>query len=146
MGGLKRLLLAGALAAASAVGAAGQARADDDTATPNQAPGADTVQVPSVIEIQEEEVTAPTVDQLTATANSIQQGTAYRQKADAANEKADKLAVQGGWAWKSGDVQRAQRDAAKYDYKADQEFQRAGVATSCSCPATPEVQTPVRAP
>jgi hypothetical protein len=133
MGGLKRLLLAGALAAASALGAAGQARADDDTGTP----GVDEGQVPSVIEIQEEEVTTPTVDQTTATAHSISRATADRQKAEAASERAAKLEREGGWAWKTGAVQRAQREAVQYEQKADQELTRAGLTTSCSCTPMP---------
>jgi hypothetical protein len=59
---------------------------------------------------------------------------AAQQRADAARQRATELASAGGWAYKAGLVERAQRDAVRYQEEAD----RAVAATQpCPPPATP---------
>jgi hypothetical protein len=58
--------------------------------------------------------------------------TAQRQ-ADAARDHAAELSRSGGWAYKTGLVERAQRDAARYQAEADRAF-----AEAHSCPPLPE--------
>jgi hypothetical protein len=54
---------------------------------------------------------------------------AAQQQADAARERAREFTRAGGWAYKSGLVQRAQRDAARYQEVADE-----ALAEASSCP------------
>jgi hypothetical protein len=53
-----------------------------------------------------------------------------QQQADAARQRAAELAKAGGWAYKTGQVQQAQRDAARYQAEAD-----SALAQAQSCPA-----------
>ena len=59
---------------------------------------------------------------------------AAQRQADAARDRATELARAGGWAYKSGQVERAQRDAARYQAAADDAFAE---AHSCPAPAAP---------
>ena len=59
---------------------------------------------------------------------------AAQQKADAARQHAVDLANAGGWAYKTGLVARAQRDAALYQAEANQALAE---ANACPPPATP---------
>lgn len=52
-----------------------------------------------------------------------------QQQADAARTRAAELAKGGGWAYKTGAVQRAERDAARYQAEAD-----AAMAEAAGCP------------
>jgi hypothetical protein len=54
--------------------------------------------------------------------------------ADAARDRATELARAGGWAYKTGLVERAQRDAARYQAEADR---ASAEAHSCPPPAAP---------
>jgi hypothetical protein len=54
---------------------------------------------------------------------------AAQQQADAARERAAELARAGGWAYKTGLVQQAQRDADRYQAEADE-----ALAEASSCP------------
>lgn len=54
---------------------------------------------------------------------------AVQQQADAARQRATELAKAGGWAFKTGQVQRAQREADQYQAEAD-----ALIAEAQSCP------------
>jgi len=58
---------------------------------------------------------------------------AAQQQADAARERATELAKAGGWAYKSGLVDRAQRDAARYQAEANAALAEA----YCLPPAAP---------
>jgi hypothetical protein len=55
-----------------------------------------------------------------------------QQQADAARRRAAELASAGGWAYKTGLVQRNERDAARYQAEADAAMKR---AASCPQPA-----------
>jgi hypothetical protein len=59
---------------------------------------------------------------------------AAQQQADAARERATELARAGGWAYKTGLVERAQRDAARYQAEADEALAE---ARDCPQPAAP---------
>jgi hypothetical protein len=59
---------------------------------------------------------------------------AAQQQADAARERAAELARAGGWAYKTGLVERAQRDAARYQTEADEALAE---AHGCRPPAAP---------
>ena len=67
-------------------------------------------------------------------ADSEARGAAAQQQADAARQRATELARAGGWAYKTGQVGQAQRDADRYQAEADQAFAE---AQSCPPPATP---------
>jgi hypothetical protein len=56
-----------------------------------------------------------------------------QQQADAARQRAAELAKAGGWAYKTGLVQQAERDAARYQAEAD----RASAQAQCLPAATP---------
>jgi hypothetical protein len=62
-----------------------------------------------------------------------------QQQADAARQRATELARAGGWAYKTGLVERAQRDVARYQAEANQALAE---AQPCPPPATP---SPVQA-
>jgi hypothetical protein len=64
---------------------------------------------------------------------------AAQQEADAARLRAGALARAGGWAYKTGRVEQAQRDAARYQAEADE-----ALATALSCPA-PSAPSPAQA-
>ena len=64
-----------------------------------------------------------------APATSQSRAAAAQQQADAARQRAAELARSGGWAYKAGLVDRAQRDAARYQEEADRT-----VAEAQSCP------------
>jgi hypothetical protein len=57
-----------------------------------------------------------------------------QQQADAARERVSALARGGGWAYKTGRVEQAQRDAARYQAAADEAL---AAARSCPAPAAP---------
>jgi hypothetical protein len=57
-----------------------------------------------------------------------------QQQADTARQRATDLARAGGWAYKTGLVGRAQRDAVRYQEQADRAIAE---AQSCPPPATP---------
>jgi hypothetical protein len=57
-----------------------------------------------------------------------------QQQADAARQRAAELAKAGGWAYKTGLVQQAERDAARYQAEADR---ASAEAQSCPAAATP---------
>jgi hypothetical protein len=57
-----------------------------------------------------------------------------QQQADAARQRAADLARAGGWAYKTGLVEQAQRDAVRYQGEADKAFAE---AQSCPPPALP---------
>jgi hypothetical protein len=60
---------------------------------------------------------------------------AEQAKADAARERADKYADQGGWAYKSGTVQRAEAEANRMQAKADAiRAQSSGVEAAAPSP------------
>jgi len=59
---------------------------------------------------------------------------AAQQQADAARLRASELAKGGGWAYKTGRVEQAQRDAARYQAEADEAL---AVALSCAAPSAP---------
>jgi len=63
--------------------------------------------------------------------------TAAQAQADAARQRANDLAKAGGWAYKTGQVQQAQRDAARYQAEADEAF-----AEVHSCPAVSQSPSP----
>jgi hypothetical protein len=67
-------------------------------------------------------------------AASSARAAAAQEQADAARDRAAKLAKAGGWAYKTGLVERAQRDAARYQAEADEAFAE---AHSCPPPAAP---------
>ncbi len=69
-------------------------------------------------------------DRATAQARAV----AAQQQADAARQRVSELAKAGGWAYKTGRVEQAQRDAARYQAAADE---AAAVALSCAAPAAP---------
>ena len=57
-----------------------------------------------------------------------------QQHADAARQRATDLAKAGGWAYKTGQVERAQREAVRYQEEAERAVAE---AQSCAAPATP---------
>jgi hypothetical protein len=57
----------------------------------------------------------------------LERGMAAQQAADQADLRADELAIAGGWAWKCGAVERAERDATRMQAEADAAFARAGL-------------------
>jgi len=63
--------------------------------------------------------------------------TAAQAQADAARQRANDLAKAGGWAYKTGLVQQAQRDAARYQAEADE-----ANAEVHSCPAVSQSPSP----
>jgi hypothetical protein len=65
-------------------------------------------------------------------ATSQSRGAAAQHQADAARQRATELARAGGWAYKTGLVERAQRDAARYQAAADESF-----AEAHACPPPP---------
>jgi hypothetical protein len=67
-------------------------------------------------------------------ADAEARGEAAQQQANAARQRATELARSGGWAYKTGQVGQAQRDADRYQAEADQAFAE---AQSCPPPATP---------
>ena len=67
-------------------------------------------------------------------ATSQARGTAAQRQADAARQRATDLARAGGWAYKTGLVEQARRDAVRYQAEADEAFAE---AQSCPPPATP---------
>jgi hypothetical protein len=69
-------------------------------------------------------------DRATAQARAV----VAQQQADAARQRASELARGGGWAYKTGRVEQAQRDAARYQAEADEAL---AVARSCPAPAAP---------
>jgi hypothetical protein len=72
-------------------------------------------------------------------ATSLARAAAAQQQADAARQRAAELARAGGWAYKTGQVDRAQRDAVRYQEEADR-----AVAEAQSCPP-PATQSPTEA-
>jgi hypothetical protein len=70
----------------------------------------------------------------TAPESSQARAAAVQQQADAARQRATELARAGGWAYKTGLVQQAQRDAARYQEEADRAVAE---AQSCPPPAPP---------
>jgi hypothetical protein len=67
-------------------------------------------------------------------ATSLARGAAAQQRADAARQRATELARAGGWAYKTGLVAQAQRDAARYQEQADEAIAE---AQACPPPAPP---------
>jgi hypothetical protein len=67
---------------------------------------------------------------VTAQAHAV----AAQQQADAARQRASELARAGGWAYKSGLVAQAERDAVRYQEEADREVAE---AQPCPPPVTP---------
>ena len=67
-------------------------------------------------------------------ATSQARAEAAQRQADAARDRASELAKAGGWAYKTGLVDRAQRDAARYQAEADEAFAE---AQGCPPPAAP---------
>jgi hypothetical protein len=67
-------------------------------------------------------------------ATSQVRAAAAQQQADAARRRAADLARAGGWAYKTGLVEQARRDAVRYQAEADEAFAE---AQSCPPPATP---------
>lgn len=65
-------------------------------------------------------------------ATSQSRGATAQHQADAARQRATELARAGGWAYKTGLVERAQRDAARYQAAADEAF-----AEAHACPPPP---------
>jgi hypothetical protein len=65
---------------------------------------------------------------------TLARAAAAQQQADAARLHASELARGGGWAYKTGRVEQAQRDAARYQAQADEAL---AVALSCPAPAVP---------
>jgi hypothetical protein len=61
---------------------------------------------------------------------------AAQQQADAARLRVSELAKGGGWAYKTGRVDQAQRDAVRYQAVADAAL---AVALSCPAPAAPSL-------
>jgi hypothetical protein len=72
--------------------------------------------------------------QPSARATSQSPAAVAQLKADAARQRAAELARAGGWAYKTGLVQQAQRDAVRYQEEADRAVAE---AQSCPPPATP---------
>ena len=72
--------------------------------------------------------------QASARATAQSRAAAAQQQADAARQRATELARAGGWAYKTGLVQQAQRDAVRYQEEADKAVAE---AQSCPPPATP---------
>jgi hypothetical protein len=77
--------------------------------------------------------------QTSARATAQARATAAQQHADAARQRATELARAGGWAYKTGLVDRTQREAARYQEEADR-----AVAEAQSCPPA-ETPSPAQA-
>ena len=77
---------------------------------------------------------AQTSDRATSQARAAE----AQKQADAARQHATELARAGGWAYKTGRVEQAQRDAARYQAEANEAFAE---AQSCPPPATPSPTT-----
>lgn len=67
-------------------------------------------------------------------ANARARAAEAQQHADTARQRATELASAGGWAYKTGLVSQAQRDAARYQAEADEAFAE---AQACPRPAAP---------
>jgi|HubBroStandDraft_5_1064220.scaffolds.fasta_scaffold68856_3 hypothetical protein len=72
--------------------------------------------------------------QASAAATAPARVAAAQQRADAARQRATELASAGGWAYKTGLVAQAQRDAARYQEEADRAIAE---AQACPPPAPP---------
>jgi hypothetical protein len=68
-------------------------------------------------------------------ATSQARAAAAQQKADVARQRATDLARAGGWAYKTGQVERAQRDAARYQAEANEAFAEAMACPPAAAPS-----------